>query len=225
MTIVLPLATNERLVGSAILVRVDAGKPLFVTALHLLGESSDIRVAIPPHSGNVSRPQAYPVEQTPATLVRVAAADPFADLAILAGTETISGTFALPKIVAAANSISVGTEIVVLGYPFAPLGSFLETWTPGYVTALAERHLAPGIAVNEIVLSNISHPGSSGSAVVGKSDGVLYGVIRGALAPPEVVKIGDIPIATDTSVTFASSAHVLYELLEAATKAIAEGII
>ena len=81
------------------------------------------------------------------------------------------------------------------------------------------RQLAPGISVNELVLAHTSHPGSSGSAVVGKSDGVLYGIVRGTLAPPEVMKIGDIPIATDTSVTFASSAHYLQELIRVAQEA------
>lgn len=223
MTIVLPLAANERLVGSAVLIATEGDKPIFATALHLLGESRDLRVAVPPHAGNLSRPQPYPVAQTPAVPAIVVATDPFADLALLAGTESVSGAFALPQIVTIPRAIAVGSEIVVLGYPFAPLGSFLETWTPGYVTAHAERQLAPGIAVDELVLSNVSHPGSSGSAVVGKTDGVLYGILRGALAPPEVLKIGDIPIATDTSVTFASSAHLLVELLVVARTMIRAG--
>jgi len=223
MTIVLPLATNERLVGSAILVGVEANRPLFATALHLLGDSKDIRVAIPPHGGNLGQPQPYPLPQVSATAATVVAADPFSDIAILHGTETVGGNPTIPKFAASPRSLGVGSEIVVLGYPFAPIGSFLETWTPGWVTALAIRRLAPGVEVDELVLSNVSHPGSSGSAVVGKADGVLYGILRGALAPPEVLKIGDIPIATDTSVTFASSAHVLTELMASVKVRIAEG--
>jgi len=223
MTIVLPLAANERLVGSAVLIATEGDKPIFATALHLLGESKDLRIAVPPHAGNLSLPQPYPVQQTPAVPMVVVATDPFADLALMAGTESVSGSFAIPRIATTPRAISVGTEIVVLGYPFAPLGSFLETWTPGYITAHAQRQLAPGISVDEFVLSNVSHPGSSGSAVVGKSDGVLYGILRGALAPPEVLKIGDIPIATDTSVTFASSAHLLGELLMVARESMRAG--
>ena len=223
MTIVLPLAANERLVGSAVLVGIEGDKPLFATALHLLGESKDIRIAVPPHGGNMSQAQPYPIPGTPAIPAVVAASDPFADLVILVGKESVSGNLNFPKIVGAPRAITVGSEVVVLGYPFAPIGSFLETWTPGFVTALAVRQLAPGVEVDELVLSNVSHPGASGSAVIGKSDGMLYGILRGALAPPEVLKIGDIPIATDTSVTFASSAHLVTELIATARNAIAQG--
>jgi hypothetical protein len=38
-------------------------------------------------------------------------------------------------------------------------------------------------------------------------------MLRGALAPPGVLSIGNISIGTDTTVTFATSAHLLHQLL------------
>lgn len=220
MTIALPVAVSGRLVGSAVLVARSGEHMFFATCLHLFGEGTDIRIAVPPHGGNCTTAQSYPLAGTPALAASVVATDPFSDLAIVHTADSTASTPPMPNIVSAAGLVSVGTEMVVLGYPFAPIGSFLETWTPAYVTAIAKRHFTPSLSVDELVLSATAHPGSSGSGVVGKKDGVLYGIVRGALAPPEVIRIGDIPIATDTSVTFASSAHTLHDLLITAKAAV-----
>jgi S1-C subfamily serine protease len=220
MTIALPIAVGGRLVGTGVLVDRAAENLFFATCLHLFGEGNDIRIAIPPHGGNCTATQPYPLAGTPALAASVVAIDPFSDIAILHTKEVSAMTPPMPPIATSSGLIPVGTEVVVLGYPFAPIGSFLETWTPSYVTAIAQRHITPVVMVDEIVLSATAHPGSSGSAVMGKKDGVLYGIVRGALAPPEVLRIGDIPIATDTSVTFATSAHVIHELLKTAKLAV-----
>jgi len=219
MSYVLPIATRDKLVGSAVVVGKHKENILLATALHLFGESDVIQVAIPPHGGNCMQQQAYPLLQTPALKAEILSTNPFADLAILS-IKPDYGSIPLPKIVHQPNLLDVGEEIIVLGYPFAPLGSMLETWTPGHVSALAKRIISIGFGIDELVLSNVSHPGSSGSAVVGKKDGILYGILRGTLSPPEVMRIGNIPIATDTSVTLVSSAHYLHELIENAIQKI-----
>lgn len=218
MAIVLPLAVGGRLTGSGTLVGVHGKTLLFATATHVLGEAAGVQVVIPAHGGDCTQPQAYPFAQIPAQDATVLATDPFADLSILGAVLEGATIPQLPKVVPSIAHVSVGTEIIVLGYPFAPLGSVLETWTPGYVTAKARRMIANNVSVDEIVLSNTGHPGSSGSAVVGRKDGLLYGILRGSLAPPEVMKIGNIPIATDTSVTFATAAHVIPGLLSDAVR-------
>lgn len=212
MTIVLPLAVDDRLVGSTIFLEEFDKRLLFATALHLIG-GRRLQISVPPHGGNCQQPQKYPLRGTAALEATILATDPFSDLAIIAGSAADTGTPGNAQLLSSSGSVRVGMEVVVLGYPFAPLGSFLETWSPSFVTALALRELAPGVEIEEIVLSAISHPGASGSAVVGRHDGLVYGLLRGALAPPEVIRIGDIPIATDTSVTFATSAHHIGELL------------
>jgi hypothetical protein len=210
MALVFPVAAHERLVGSAVLVGQHGNQLLFCTALHIIGEFDDIRIAVPPHQGNCALPQSYPVFQTPALAAHVVASNPFADLAIVAAeAQTAPGR------------IAVGSEIVVLGYPFAPVGSFLQTWSPGFVVALTRRQVLEGIIVDELVLSVQDQPGLSGSAVIGRQDGIVHGILRGAFSPPEVMRVGHIPIATHISVTIATSAHYLHDLLRLAKETLA----
>lgn len=213
MVQVLPVACDGTLTGSAIVVGWEDQTLYLATALHILGSAQEIQVALPPHGGDCSQQQRYPITGTQALYAEVGAVDPIADLAILKTSGELDGV-QIPKLVGQPNQLPVGSEVVVLGYPFAPLGSFLETWVPGVVTAVTRRVVTEGVEIDELVLSNIAHPGSSGSAVLGRQDSLLYGVLRGSLSPPEVIKIGNVPIATDTSVTFATSAHFLNSLLD-----------
>lgn len=202
MAVVMPIAVADGLAGSAIALELCNGRLLFATALHVIAKGGEMKIAVPPHGGDVSKPQAYPLATTPALLAEVIATDPMADIAILAAPAP--DTVVLPTLrFGDGHAAGVGTDVIVLGYPFAPIGSFLETWHRGHITALARREAGPGVFIHEIVLSTPSYPGSSGSAVVSAVDGRLLGLVRGALAPPEVLKIGNIPLGTDSSITFA----------------------
>lgn len=216
MALVFPVAAREQLVGSAVLLAQQGDHLLFCTALHGIGEFDDIRIAVPPHQGNCALPQTYPVFQTPALAAEVVASNPFADLVILAAEAKTGPNTPLPRIATAPGQSAVGSEIVVLGYPFAPVGSFLETWSPGYVVALARRQVLEGVSVDELVLSIQDQPGLAGAAVIGRQDGIVHGILRGAFTPPEVRRVGHIPIATDISVTVATSAHYLHDMLRTA---------
>ena len=216
MALVFPVAAGERLVGSAVLVAQHGSHLLFCTALHIIGQFDDVRIAVPPHQGNCALPQTYPVFQTPALAAEVVASNPFADLVILAAEAQTGPNTPLPRIASAAGQIAVGSEIVVLGYPFAPVGSFLQTWSPGYVVALARHEVLEGVIVDEVVLSIQDQPGLSGAAVIGRQDGIVHGILRGAFSPPEVMRVGHIPIATDVSVTVASSGYYLHDMLKIA---------
>src|SRR5215208_2817900 len=206
MALVFPVAAREQLVGSAVLLSQHGDHLLFCTAQHIIGQFDDIRIAVPSHQGNCALPQTYPVFQTPALAAQVVASNPFADIVILAAEAKTGPNTPLPRIATAAGQIAVGSDIVALGYPFAPVGSFLETWNPGSVIALARRQVLEGVMVDELVLSIRDQPGLSGAAVIGRHDGILHGILRGALSPPEVMRVGHIPIATDSTVTVASSA-------------------
>ena len=218
MALVFPVAAREQLVGSAVLVGQHGDHLLFCTALHMIGEFDDIRIAVPPHQGNCALPQTYPVFQTPALAAHVVASNPFADIVILAAEAKTGPNTPLPRIATASGQIAVGSEVIVLGYPFVPVGSFLETWTPGYVVALARREVLEGVVVDELVLSIEDQPGLSGSAVIGRQDGIVHGILRGAFSPPEVMRVGHIPVATNIAVTIASSAFYLHDLLRMATE-------
>jgi hypothetical protein len=220
MALVFPVAARERLVGSAVLLSQHGNQLLFCTALHIVGEFDDIRIAVPPHQGNCAVPQTSPVYQTPALAAQVVASNPFADLVILAAEAETGPNTPLPRIATAGGQIAVGSEIVVLGYPFAPVGSFLETWNPGFVIALARRQVLEGVTVDELVLSIRDQPGLSGAAVIGRHDGILHGILRGALSPPEGMRVGQIPIASDTSVTVATSGYYLHDMLRTAKESL-----
>jgi hypothetical protein len=220
MALVFPVAAREQLVGSAVLVAQHGNHLLFCTAQHIIGAFDDIRIAVPPHQGNCALPQTYPVFQTPALAAQVVASNPFADIVILAAEAQTGPNTPLPRIATAPGQITVGSEIVVLGYPFAPVGSFLETWSPGFVVALARRQVLEGVTVDELVLSIQDQPGLSGSAVIGRQDGIIHGILRGAFSPPEVMRVGHIPIATDLSVTIATSGYYLHDMLRTAKEAL-----
>lgn len=223
MALVFPIAAREQLVGSAVLLAQHGNHLLFGTALHIIGEFDDIRVAIPPHQGNCAQPQTYPVFQAPALAAEVVATNPLADIVILAAEAQTGPNTPLPRIATAAGQVSVGSEIIVLGYPFAPVGSFLETWTSGCVVALARRQVLDGVAVDELVLSIQNQPGLAGSAVIGRHDGMVHGILRGPFSPPEVLRVGHIPIANDMSVVIATSGHYLHDMLRMAKETLASG--
>lgn len=217
MAIVLPVILNgNQLVGSATCLEQLGPHLLFATCLHLFERGTDIGIGVPPHMGDMQKPQEYPFMNMPVLKASVVAVDPFADLAIVAASDPAAVLPQLPLIASHSDQVSVGSEVVVLGYPYAPLGSVLETWVPTHVSARGSRRIAPNVHIEELILSNVSHPGSSGSAVVGKHDAVLYGIVRGSLAPASGLRIGSIPIASDSSVTFATSAHLLHGLLQVA---------
>jgi len=223
MALVFPLAAREQLVGSAVLLAQHGNHLLFGTALHIIGEFDDIRIAIPPHQGNCAQPQTYPVFQAPALAADVVATNPLADIVILAAEAQTGPNTPLPRIATAAGQVSVGSDVIVLGYPFAPVGSFLETWTSGCVVALARRQVVDGVAVDELVLSIQNQPGLSGSAVIGRHDGMVHGILRGPFSPPEVLRVGHIPIASDVSVVIATSGHYLHDMLRMAKETLSSG--
>lgn len=222
MSTAVPVAADDQLVGTCVLVAHEPKQNIyyFATCLHLFAQSKKIQVVIPPHGGNCAIPQAYPLEGAAAVNAEIVASDPFSDLAILRAQpgQVNAQSLTLPRIVKGPHSLPVGSEVVVLGYPFATIGSMLETWTMAHVSALAKRQLSRNFFVDELVLSMVTHPGSSGSPVFGHKDGVLYGVVRGTLAPPGLLRVGNVPIGTDTSIAFAGSAHYLHDLISIAVK-------
>lgn len=218
MSTALPVAADDQLVGTCFVVSHDAAQSTFyfATCLHIFAQTKKIQIALPPHGGNCAAPQTYPLLQgVGAADAEIVASDPFSDLAILRTQpgQLNANSLALPKIAATPHCLPVGSPVVVLGYPFATIGSMLETWTMAHVSAQSRRQLSKNFLVDELVLSMVTHPGASGSPVFGHKDGVLYGIVRGTLAPPGLLHVGNVPIGTDTSIAFASSAHYLHDLI------------
>jgi len=213
LAIALPIAVDQRLVGTCFVGDVLNGHLLFITTLHHIGNGTTIQVAIPPHFGDVSISQTYPLTSTPLVDLELIYSDPIHDIAILkAKSKDIHAP--LPNYLNKHNEINTGDDVVIVGYPYAPMGSVLETAEKSSVSAIGNRIFMDTIEVNEFVVSHQTYQGSSGSPVIRSSDGLLCGIVRGCLAPPEMLSIGNIPIGTDSNITYAVNASIIPNILE-----------
>jgi|GEM_PF-5426218 len=213
MAIVLPLAANGILISSAVLVAFKDGYPIFVSTLHQIGNKSNFQIVIPPHNGQVTATQVYPiVGDIPALDVDLIKSDPIYDLSFFKG-RTTELQAPIPNILANFNDVNVGEEMLILGYPYSTLGSTLETTEISHISAKGRRLFMNRISIDELIISHQTLQGSSGSAVIRRSDGILCGIIRGSLTPPNVISIGDIPIASDSSVTYCTFSSVITQHL------------
>jgi len=214
MAIVLPLASEDKLVSSIVLIGQKDGLPIFVTTLHQIGISKNFKIGIPPHGGNISMTQKYPLQEIQAIDVDLVKVDPVFDLAFFIGKSKDVRGAAYPKIHTNFNELSIGEELVVVGYPYSTLGSFLETAQLTNISAKGERLFLGKLEIPEIIISHQTLQGSSGSAVIRRVDGTLCGIIRGTLAPPSVVSIGNIPLASDTNVTYVTYGSIISQHLK-----------
>lgn len=220
MAIALPFAVDTRLAGTCFVAGLRERRIVVATALHLVGSGTEFAIGLPPHGGDISLAQRYPIDQVQAIKVELALADPILDIALL--TTELGDDAQVPPVpafISSPSEIAVGEEVFVVGYPWAILGSFLETAHLCHVSAKGRRSTAGVGARDEVVLSVHAHPGSSGSPVVRRRDGKIAAVLRGSLAPPSMVSVGNIPIGTDSTVTFATVAHQLPALISSVLKA------
>ncbi len=209
MAIVLPLVADGKLISSAVLIKFDSGFPIFVSTLHQIGTAKEFQIALPPHRGQVSQIQNYPIEGgIPTIKVELLKIDPIHDLSFFKGL-TNDTHAPIPNIIDNFSEIEIGEEMLVLGYPYSTLGSVLETTEITHVSAKGRRMFLNTIGVDEIILSHNAHQGSSGSAVVRRKDGALCGIIRGSLTPPNVMSIGDIPLASDSTITYCTFSSII----------------
>ena len=214
MPISLPIAVGKNLIGTSFVGGSKDKKYAFVTTLHQIGtESDDIFIGIPQHGGNINQVQQYPVVQVPTISANLELIEPFLDIAIL--TATVSdANIPEPRFISHISEVSIGTEVLIVGYPYAVIGSVLETVETSTISALGRRSIFPDVSRNEIVLSHFTLPGSSGSPIVRKSDGKICGVLRGCLAPPSMISVGGLPIGTESNVTYATSAEYIKGLID-----------
>jgi S1-C subfamily serine protease len=215
--LVLPIGTRESenrvtLLGSGFIVTQKEDITAIVTTLHVIRSADKVVGIIPPHQGDLSRIQEYPVESFPGFDLEVVASNPFADIALLV-TKTLKVTLPRMQFITSPFDVSIGESVFVIGYPYCLMGSMLETVVPSHVIALGKRRLPYETSIYELVLDYQAHPGSSGAAVIQRSDGKICGIVRGTLSPPEVISVGGIPIGTDTTITYAISAYYIQELI------------
>ncbi len=111
------------------------------------------------------------------------------------------------------DDMRVGKQMLIVGYPFGPLGSYLQTAEQCSVSALGKRLFLGVIPVYELIVAHYTHSGSSGSPLVSMNDGLVCGMVRGCLAPPERLAIGNLPLGTESSVTYAVSSDSIQRAL------------
>ncbi len=214
MAIAVPIGVEGRLVGTGFIAGAKGDQLAVVTALHLLGHGQEFIIGLPPHGGDVSRPQRYPLQGIDARQAALVLVEPLLDVAIflLQGVQS-----PVPRFISNPTEIRVGEEVLIVGYPYAVIGSFLETVEPCYISAIGHRIIGDTIR-NEFILSHQTYPGSSGSPVIRKTDGTVCGIVRGCLAPPGMIVVGNLPLGTDSNITYSTSAHLIPGLIEQAFK-------
>lgn len=111
--------------------------------------------------------------------VKISAADPFHDLAVLKADGV---GFVSNITVAGADLAPPGTRISSFGYPHADHGRMVLTQQD---TAVGARVLieSGGIKAKHLILNTQARPGQSGSPVFRQVDGLLVAVLVGSYAP------------------------------------------
>lgn len=215
MAIAIPVGIKDKLVGTGFIAGAQDNVFAVVTALHSIGNGQEFRIGLPPHFGDLSVPQQYPLQTVPALAAKLVLVEPLLDIAILLLKEE-NLRAPIPRFITSQKELRVGEDVLIVGYPFATIGSFLETAEPCNISAIGNRVMPIGGNRYEFIVSHQTYIGSSGSPVIRKSDGAVCGIVRGCLAPPGVISIGNLPLGTDSNVTYATSAHVIPELIQEA---------
>lgn len=215
MAIALPIAVDEKLVGTCFIASHYKNRIIFLSTLHHLGYGLNFKVCIPPHGGDISVPQQYPLNGCNAIEVDLIYSDPINDIAVLISKTEEQSTLCRPFL-KRASDINIGDDLLMVGYPYVGLNSLLETAEKTHISALGQRLFMGNIKIEEFVISHQTYSGSSGSPVIRLSDGVICGMVRGCLALPEAISIGNMPLGTDSNITFVINSAIFEEVINQA---------
>lgn len=216
-----PLIADGRLISTAFLCGNHRGRAYIATTLHQIGRAKQYSLAIPSNEGNVAAPQVYPVDGVPTIPLELCTCDPAVDLAVFRTAVPQPVPVQVPEALPRGLSVGIGEPVFVVGYPFCPIGSLLQTLSVSHVSAFGRRVIGGIPLVNEYIIQLHSHTGMSGSPVVRKDDGSLFAIVRGCLSPPSMMSFGDLPVGSDSSIAYCVSTEHLWPLLDFA-KAIPE---
>lgn len=210
MSIVLPLVCGQELSATCFVAGKKDGRTIFATTLHQIQMGSELSVGIPAHGGDISKQQFYPITTMPTQKVEVIYASPIHDLALLLSAFESVNSF---RPFSVFSDSKIGDEVCIVGYPYAPIGSALETAEYTKISAIGSRQFMGKMCVDELILHHMTHIGSSGSPVINCSNGKVCGMVRGCLAPPEIMKVGNIPLGADSSITYALSGEIINQAI------------
>jgi S1-C subfamily serine protease len=141
--------------------------------------------------------------------VKIAASDPFRDLAVVKADIQHSTNVSI----AGADSTPVGTQISSFGFPHADHGRMVLTRQD---TEIGARVLitSGGVKAKHLVLNTQARPGQSGSPIFRSADGQLVGVLIGSYAPGGGggISLGGVDPHTLHQTTHAVSAEYLSKM-------------
>lgn len=181
----------------------------FATASHVAGNDDSGLVLCFKKLANLNDYQDTADNSIQTFPVKIAASDPFHDLAVLKAdvphTTNIS--------IAGADNAPVGTPISSFGFPHADHGRMVLTRQD---TEIGARVLitSGGIKAKHLVLNIQARPGQSGSPIFRTVDGQLVGVLIGSYAPGGGggISLGGVDPHTLHQTTHAVSAEYLSKM-------------
>ena len=221
LTLVIPIGywyeNKLTLLGSCTLIKYVKNHFIFVTAHHLFGDvpqNHELKLLIPNHNGDFTAIQKYPiVGGVRMHDCEIIMSELVLDLTFIKVRINEQVNVTEPVIIDDPEEVNVMTDVAVLSYPFALAGSTIETMDRCVVSAKCERIISSNVEVSEFMTNSISHPGTSGGALIRLNDWKLVGIVRGSLSPKPIASLGHIPFGTDSSVTITTSAHYIHEIL------------
>lgn len=183
---------------------------LLATAAHVVGNNDSNLVVIMNSITSIQDYQDTSNEQVQVVPAKIKEINPIADVCILEIPIEAQSTFTL----ASADSVQVGEQISIFGYPHSDHGRMVLTQQD---TSVGAKILikSNGIKLKNIVLNIQSRPGQSGSPIVIPEKRTIVGILIGSYAPKTNggISIGGIDPQTLHQTTHAVSVEYIKEML------------
>jgi S1-C subfamily serine protease len=181
----------------------------FATASHVAGTDDRGLVIILTSLNSLSDYQDTSNTSVQMFPVRIVAADPFHDLAVLKADVNVASNISIGS----ADEAPVGFNVSSFGFPHADHGRMVLTQQDAEIGARVLISCG-GIKSKHLVLNTQARPGQSGSPVFRKSDGLLVAVLVGSYAPGGGggISLGGVDPSTLHQTTHAVSAEYLSKM-------------
>jgi S1-C subfamily serine protease len=164
-----------QLAGTAFLLN----KPgYFATASHVVGNDENGLVLVFKGQQSIHDYQDTSNSSVQHFSARIAAIDPFHDLAVLKAEIDSACNIAI----GGADDATVGSKVLSFGFPHADHGRMVLTQQNAEIGARV-LIASGGVKAKHLVLNTQARPGQSGSPIFRESDGRLVGVLVGSYAP------------------------------------------
>ncbi len=208
-TLVYPMARIEKnvytLLGTTFLSEKEG---YFVSASHVIAGNEKNLAVVLNDLNTIQDFQDTSINNRKCIPLEVVDFDPIHDICLLKANLPISSAFETSSL----NTINVGDEVSIYGYPHCNYGRMVLTLQKAHVGAkvLIER---PGIKMKNIVLNIQARPGQSGSPIIYNNK--VVGMLIGSYVPQGAggISLGGIDPMTLHQTTHAISAEYIKEML------------